>query len=83
MVARTTDAAELGLTGPARPEVPDEGREVGEMGGRDLRGSRQMLQAVRRQSPRQVTPEDLSDSSLLGAGEHGGAIVVDPSHLGQ
>jgi hypothetical protein len=43
MVARVTDAAELGLAGPARSEVPDEGREVGEMGGRDLGDSRQML----------------------------------------
>jgi hypothetical protein len=76
VVARTTDAAELGLAGPARSEVPDEGREVGEMGLRDLGGSRQVLQAVRRQSPRHVTLEDLTDSSLLGTGEHGAAIVV-------
>ena len=53
------------------------------MGGRDLCAGRQMLQAVRRPGPRQVTAEDLSDSSLLDAGEHGGAIVVDPHHLGQ
>jgi hypothetical protein len=83
VVARTTDAAELGLAGPARPEVPDEGGEVGEMGGRDLGGSRQMLQAVRRQSPRHVALKDLTDSSLLGTGEHGAAIVVDPPDVGQ
>lgn len=83
MIARATDAAELGLTGPAGAEVPDKGREVGEMGGRDLSGGRQVLQAVREPGPRRVTPEDLSDANLLGAGEHGGAIVVDPHHLGQ
>jgi hypothetical protein len=42
------------------------------MGGWDLCGGRQMLQAVRRKGPRPVIPEDLSDPSLLGAGEHGG-----------
>jgi hypothetical protein len=83
VVARPADAAELGLAGPARSEVPDEGREIGEMGLRDLGGSRKMLQAVRRKSPRWLTPEDLSDSSLLGAGEHGAAIVVDPPYVGQ
>ena len=83
MVARTTDAAELGLARPARPEVPDECREVGEMGGRDLGGRCQMLQAVRRKSPRHVPLEDLTDSSLLGTGEHGAAIVVDPPDVGQ
>ena len=83
MVARTTDAAELGLTGPARAEVSDEGREIGEMGLRDLGGSRQMLQAVRRKSPRHVILEDLTDSSLLGTGEHRKAIVVDPPYVGQ
>ena len=44
---------------------------------------RQMLQAVRRKSPRSVTPEDLSDPSLLGAGEHGGAMVAEQHHAGQ
>lgn len=83
MVARTTDPAELGLAGPARPEVSDEGREIGEMGLRDLSGSRQMLQAVRRKSPRHVTHEDLTDSSLLGARKHGAAIVVEPLGVGQ
>jgi hypothetical protein len=81
--ARATDAAELGLAGPTRSKVPDERREVREMGGWDLSGGRQMLQAVRRLGPRQVTPEDLSDPSLLSAGEHGAAIVVDPRHVGQ
>jgi hypothetical protein len=42
-----------------------------------------MLQTIRRESPRQVTPEDLSDTSLLGAGEHGEAIVVDQHPVGQ
>jgi hypothetical protein len=83
VVARITDAAELGLAGPARPEVPDEGREVGEMSLRDLGGSRQMLQAIRRKSPRHVTGEDLTDSSRLGTGEHGATIVVDPPYVGQ
>jgi hypothetical protein len=83
MVSRPADAAELGLAGPARSKVPDEGREVGEMSGRNLGGSRQMFQAVRRQNPRRVTPEDLSDSSLLGAGEHGAGIVAEQHHVGQ
>jgi hypothetical protein len=83
VVTRVTDAAELRLAGPARSEVPDEGREAGEMGGRNLGGSRQTLQAVRRKSPRHVTLEDLTDSSLLGTGEHGAAIVVDPPYVGQ
>jgi hypothetical protein len=83
VVARITDAAELGLAGRARSEVPDEGREVGEMGLRDLGGRRQMLQAVRRKSPRHVTLEDLTDTSLLGTGEHDTAIVVDPPDVGQ
>jgi hypothetical protein len=42
-----------------------------------------MIQAVRRRSPRHVTLEDLTDSSLLGTGEHGAAIVVDPPDVGQ
>lgn len=83
MPARLTDAAEVGLAGPARSEVPDEGGEVPEMCGWDLCGGRQMLQAVRRKSPRSVTPEDLSNPSLLGAGEHGGAMVAEPHHAGQ
>jgi hypothetical protein len=53
------------------------------MGGRDLSDSRQVLQAVRWKSPRRVTPEDPSDSSLLGAREHGAPIVVDAPHVGQ
>jgi hypothetical protein len=53
------------------------------MGLRDLGGSRQMLQAVRGKSPRHVTIEDLTDTSLLGTGEHGTAIVVDPPYVGQ
>jgi hypothetical protein len=83
VVAQATDAAELSLAGPARSKVPDEGGEVSEMGGRDLCADRQMLQAVRRTGPRQVAPEDLSDSSLLGAGEHDAAIVVEPLRVGQ
>ena len=83
MVAGATEAAELGLAGPARPEVPDEGREVAEMRGWDLGAGRQVLKAVRRKRPHRGTPEDLSDSSLLGAGEHGAAIVVEPPCMGQ
>jgi hypothetical protein len=83
VVSRITDAAELGLAAPARSKVPDEGREVSEMSGRDLGGSREMLEAVRRGNPRCVTLEDLSDSSLLGAGEHDLGIVADRRHGGQ
>jgi hypothetical protein len=71
---RATDAAEVGLAFPARSEVPDEGREICEMRGRDLGGGRQMLQAIRRKSPRRVTPEDFSDPSFLSAGEHWPAL---------
>jgi hypothetical protein len=67
MRARVTEAAEVGVAGAARSEVPDKGREVREMGGRDLCGGRQMLQTVRQNVPRRVTPEDLSDPSLLRA----------------
>jgi hypothetical protein len=49
------------------PESPDEGREVREMGGLDLGGGGQMLQAIHLDGPRQVIPEDLSDPGLLGA----------------
>jgi hypothetical protein len=83
MLARLTDAAEVGMAGPARSEVPDEGREVREMCGWDLCRGRQMLQAVRQKSPRSVTPEDLSDPSLLGAGEHGGVMVAEQHPAGQ
>ena len=43
----------------------------------------QVFQAVCWKGSRRVTPENLSDTSLLGAREHGGAIVVDPHHVGQ
>ena len=66
-----------------RPESPDEGREVREMGGLDLGGGGQMLQAIHLDSPRQVIPEDLSDPGLLGAGEHGGGIVAEERGLDQ
>jgi hypothetical protein len=69
--ARVTGAAVAGLAGPIQPEVPDEGREIPEMGQRDLCGGRQMLQTVRQNVPRRVTPEDLSNPSLLRAREHG------------
>src|SRR6266404_861156 len=35
-----------------------------------------MLQAVRLDGPRRVTPEDFSDPSLLGTGEHGGRYRI-------
>jgi hypothetical protein len=54
-----------------QPEFPDEGREIAEMGKRDLGGGRQMLQTVRQNVPRRVTPEDFSDPSLLRARKHG------------
>jgi len=70
--ARTTGAAVLSLAGPGHPEIPDEGREIREVGDGDICGGREMLQAERLDGPRQVIPEDLSDPSFLGAGEHGG-----------
>jgi len=83
MPVRVTDAAVAGLATPVRPETPDKGREVRQMCGWDLGGDRQMLQTVRRKSPRHVLAENLSDPSLLGAGEHGAAIVVEARHGGQ
>jgi hypothetical protein len=71
MPVRVTDAAVAGLASPVRPETPDKGREVGQMCGWDLGGGRQMLETIRRESPRRGPPEDFSDTSLLGAGEHG------------
>jgi hypothetical protein len=71
VLARATDAAEAGVAGPARSEVSDEGCKVREMRAWDLCGGCQMLQAVHRKGPRRVIPEDASDPSLLGAGEHG------------
>jgi hypothetical protein len=55
-------------------ESPDEGREIREMSDRDICGGGEMLQAERLDGPRPVIPEDLSDPSFLGAGEHGGAL---------
>src|SRR5258708_6337275 len=48
---------------------------------RSARESR--LQAVRLDGPRRVTPEDLSDPSLPGAGKHGVAIVAECREPGQ
>jgi hypothetical protein len=70
--ARATAPAEVGQADPARSKVPDEGRKVREMGGWDLCGGCQMLQAVHGKSPCHMTPEDFSDPGLLGAREHGG-----------
>jgi hypothetical protein len=73
----------LGLTGPVLPKSPDEGREICEMGGGDLCGDGQMLQAIRLDGPRRVIGEDLSDLSLLGTGEHGAAMVAERAGEGQ
>ena len=75
--ARVTGTAVAGPAGPVQPESPDEGREVREMGGGDLGGGRQMLQTVRQNVPRRVTPEDLSDPSLLRAREHGRVTLAE------
>src|SRR5882762_4100703 len=77
--ARVTGAAVASLAGPVQPEFPDEGREVREMGKRDLCGGRQMLQTVRQNVPRRVTPEDLSDPSLLRARKHGRELSRTPT----
>jgi hypothetical protein len=71
------------LASPVRPETLDEGRGAGQMDGWDLDGGRQMLQTIRQESPRCAAPGNFSDTSLLGAGKHGGVIVVDPHHVGQ
>ena len=42
-----------------------------------------MLQAERRDGPRRVIREDVADPSLLGAGEHGPAIVAEQHRVGQ
>jgi hypothetical protein len=59
-------------SGRPRTEISDEGREIREMCRWDLCGGRQMLQAVRRTGPRRMTPEDISDPSLLRARNHSG-----------
>jgi hypothetical protein len=64
------------------PESPDEGREIREMGGWDLGGGGQMLQAICLDGPRQVIPEDVADPSLLGTGEHGAAMVAERAEVG-
>ncbi len=82
MPGGVTDAAILGLAGPVLPEGPDEGRQVCKMAKRDLDSDREVLKAVRLDGPRRVTSEDLSDPSLLGTGEHGGATVAEGRCVG-
>ena len=82
MPARTAGAPILSLAGPVLPEFPDEGREIREMGGWDLGGGSQMLQAICLDGPRQVIPEDVADPSLLGTGEHGAAMVAERAEVG-
>ena len=83
MPARTAGAPVLSLAGPVLPEFPDEGREIREMGGWDLGGGGQMLQAICLDGPRRVIDEDVADPGLLGAGEHGGGIVAEERGLDQ
>ena len=71
MPAGVTDAAVTCLAGAVRPEVPDESCEIRQMCDGDLRAGRQVRQAICRRRPRRITPENLSDPGLLGAGEHG------------
>ena len=82
MPARTAGAPVLSLAGPVLPEFPDEGREIREMGGWDLGGGGQMLQAICLDGPRQLIPEDVADPSLLGTGEHGAAMVAERAEVG-
>jgi hypothetical protein len=58
-------------------ETPDKGRQVCKMAKRDLGSDCEVLEAVRLDGPGRVTSEDLSDPSLLSAGEHGAAIVAE------
>jgi hypothetical protein len=83
MRVRVTDAPVLSLAGPVLAKTSDEGSKVREMPGRDLHGGGQMLQAVHLDGPRRVIPEDLSNPSLLGTGEHGAAIVTERAAMGQ
>ncbi len=54
----------------------NEDGEVGRVAARDLRGGGQVLEAERLDGPRWVTRQDVEDPGLLGAGEHGAAIVA-------
>jgi len=81
--AGVTDAAVTYLAGAVRPEVPDESCEIRQMRDRDLRAGGQMLQTICRRRPRGMTPENLTDPGLLGAGEHGGGIVAEERGLDQ
>jgi hypothetical protein len=79
----TTGAPVLGPAGPGRPEIPNEGRKIREMGDRDLYGGGQVLEAIRLDDPRRVIAEDPSNPSLLGTGEHGAAMVAERAEVGQ
>lgn len=83
MPTGTTGAPVLGPAGPGRPEIPDEGRKIREMGDRDLYGGGQVLEAICLNDPRRMIGEDLANPSLLGAGEHGAAMVAERVGVGQ
>ena len=83
MPTGTTGAAVLGPAGPGRPEIPDEGRKIREMGDRDLYGRSQMFEAIRLDGPRRVIGEDVADPGLLGTGEHGAGMVAECAGVGQ
>ncbi len=53
------------------------------MGGGDLCGGGQMLQAIRLDGPRRVIGEDIVEPGLLGTGEHGAAMVAERAGQGQ
>jgi len=66
------EASEAPLAVPPLMQASDEDREIRHVPGRDLGRGRQMLEAVGLDGRGRAAPEGLSDSSLLGAGEHGG-----------
>jgi len=77
-----TEASEASLAVAPLMQGSDEDREIWQVPGRDLGSGRQMIEAVGLDRPGRAAPEDLSDTSLLGAGEHGAAILVDRHHVG-
>ena len=78
-----TDAAVPGLADPVLPEGPDEGRKVCKMAKRDLDSDREVLQTARLDGPRRVIRQGVLDPGLLGAGEHGAAMLAERAGMGQ
>jgi len=65
-----TETAEASLAVAPLVQGSDEDGEICHMPGRDLGRGREMLEAVGLDDPGRAAPEDSSDSTFLGTGEH-------------